>query len=430
MKGKTTATYLNVRQGPGSTYNVVGSLPNGTEVEWDISENGWLNIGREEWIHGDWVMIENEDEQPKPPNTLLLRPVNARISQLWGDRHDYYYKTFRIPGHNGVDYAASQGTPILSVSDGQVRTVAYDPTGYGNWMEIYHPALRLYSFYAHLLRADVISGQLVKAGQPIGLMGSTGNSTGPHLHFEIRLASSTQPEHMEFPYYADPIYAGHTRGRVNPETIYAILERLPKIPTPVMGEVVPENVTTPEMLEDYFPETGTPQPRSEEPYPPEIARGDLAFYFINADWQEQKSLVTDERLMEAAQARADDMVAKNYLSHENPDGVWPNQHVRDYHYNLPENYPNDSNWVESLAAGYPSPYAALEGLHNSPAHYGHITGSDFWTTHSVFGVGYRNDHPKFKFLYVILTAPPEETTPTQDLDQKLYLPFIRGGAKT
>jgi murein DD-endopeptidase MepM/ murein hydrolase activator NlpD len=264
MNGVVTASWLNIRQGPGTEYKIVGGLEEGTPVSWTVAENGWLNIGREEWVHGDWVKIEQKP--PDTVNTSIIRPVNAPISQLFGDRHDYYFKTFRIPGHNGTDYAAPQGTPLVAIADGKVRTVSTDPTGYGNWVEVYHPALRLYSLYAHLHRTDVVSGQFVQQGDRVGLMGSTGNSTGPHLHFEIRLAKlDDEPKHQEWPYYEQPLHAGHGRGRINPETVFALLDRLPAHNEVPLGEMVPENITTPEMMEEilkdhYFPAEGTTQP--------------------------------------------------------------------------------------------------------------------------------------------------------------------------
>jgi murein DD-endopeptidase MepM/ murein hydrolase activator NlpD len=252
MKGVITARALNVRQGPSTQYSVVGQLLRDSIVSWDVSDGRWLQIGREEWIHGDFVQITEQDPiEPTPEGQLLQRPVIARISQLFGDRYAYYFKTFGIPGHNGVDYAAPEGTPISCVADGKVRTTGNDPTGYGRWVEIYHPQPTLYSFYAHFNRIDVVEGQVLEAGDRVGLMGNTGNSTGPHLHFEIRLADwNRTPEHMFFPYYAMPLHAGHKRGRVNPETIYATLDRYPVQSGPILGEEVPEHIITPEMIEE------------------------------------------------------------------------------------------------------------------------------------------------------------------------------------
>lgn len=149
----------------------------------------------------------------------MIRPVEARISQLWGANPAYYQRMFGIPYHNGVDYAAPLQTPLLSIADGTVVYKDFDGKGYGNYLRIYHPDLLLFSFYAHLHSYAVQAGATVREGQQIGTMGSTGNSTGPHLHFELRLAVDKNT-------YAESPYAGITRGRVNPETVYRMLERL------------------------------------------------------------------------------------------------------------------------------------------------------------------------------------------------------------
>jgi hypothetical protein len=166
------------------------------------------------------------------------------------------------------------------------------------------------------------------------------------------------------------------------------------------------------------------------PYDPDTMRADLEYYFVHTSWQEQTRLIKDSRLMNMAQARAEDMVARQYFAHEDPDEKWPNFHVRKHAYKLPENYPNDSNWVESIAAGYTSPYAALQGLHQSPAHHDHVVGSNFWRTHNIFGVGYMPGHERYNHIYVVVTAPSEQIPPPRtELDQHMYLPFIQGGVK-
>lgn len=89
--------------------------------------------------------------------------------------------------HRGVDIAAPKGTSVHSASEGRVIRIGYDPAGYGNFIELAHPN-GMTTLYAHLSRVDVGSGDAVVAGQRIGLVGSTGFSTGPHLHFEVRRA--------------------------------------------------------------------------------------------------------------------------------------------------------------------------------------------------------------------------------------------------
>ncbi|MEV7524412.1 LysM peptidoglycan-binding domain-containing M23 family metallopeptidase [Streptomyces sp. NPDC091371] len=90
--------------------------------------------------------------------------------------------------HTGVDFIASSGTTVRSVGAGTVVSAGWAGS-YGNEVVIRH-ADGTYSQYAHLSSLSVSSGQSVTGGQTIGLSGSTGNSTGPHLHFEIRTGPS------------------------------------------------------------------------------------------------------------------------------------------------------------------------------------------------------------------------------------------------
>ncbi|MFF6773138.1 peptidoglycan DD-metalloendopeptidase family protein [Streptomyces sp. NPDC012637] len=86
--------------------------------------------------------------------------------------------------HTGVDFIASSGTSVRAVGPGTVHSAGWSGA-YGNEVVIQH-ADGTYSQYAHLSSLSVSAGQSVSGGQQIGLSGSTGNSTGPHLHFEIR----------------------------------------------------------------------------------------------------------------------------------------------------------------------------------------------------------------------------------------------------
>ena len=96
-----------------------------------------------------------------------------------------YIEIFNIStGHRAVDYAAAYGTPIRAVGDGTVVSAGWNSQGYGNLTTIRHNAT--YSTnYGHQSRIIVKRGQKVKQGQVIGYVGSTGLSTGPHLHFEM-----------------------------------------------------------------------------------------------------------------------------------------------------------------------------------------------------------------------------------------------------
>jgi murein DD-endopeptidase MepM/ murein hydrolase activator NlpD len=87
--------------------------------------------------------------------------------------------------HNGVDYAAPTGTPAMSVGDGIVDFAGVQG-GYGNVVIVRHGANHT-TVYAHLSRINVQKGQVIQKGQTVGAVGSTGWSTGPHLHFEFRI---------------------------------------------------------------------------------------------------------------------------------------------------------------------------------------------------------------------------------------------------
>jgi murein DD-endopeptidase MepM/ murein hydrolase activator NlpD len=88
--------------------------------------------------------------------------------------------------HSGIDLAAPQGTPVHAASSGVVK-VGHDRTGYGLFIVVRGDD-GLSTLYGHLSRVEVESGDTVAAGDVIGEVGSTGNSTGPHLHFEVRVA--------------------------------------------------------------------------------------------------------------------------------------------------------------------------------------------------------------------------------------------------
>lgn len=95
--------------------------------------------------------------------------------------------------HSGIDLGVPQDSPVYSTCDGVVDTVRYLTNSYGR-----HIIIRaevngevVYMYYCHMNNLDVKEGQIVKAGQLIGLSGQTGNATGPHLHYEVRNANKT-----------------------------------------------------------------------------------------------------------------------------------------------------------------------------------------------------------------------------------------------
>lgn len=96
----------------------------------------------------------------------------------------------RMRAHLGVDYAAPTGTPVRAVGDGTVEFAGWQ-SGYGNVVHLRHGADKT-TVYAHLSRIDVRRGQRVDQGQRLGAVGMTGWATGPHLHFEFRVAGVHQ----------------------------------------------------------------------------------------------------------------------------------------------------------------------------------------------------------------------------------------------
>lgn len=115
----------------------------------------------------------------------LLWPLpnnRIKLSSKYGKR--IHPITHKNSFHKGIDIPAPKGTPILAAAGGIVKTGS-NSKGYGNWVKIDHGNQKE-TLYAHASRVLVEDGQWVRPGQMIALVGSTGNSTGPHLHFEVR----------------------------------------------------------------------------------------------------------------------------------------------------------------------------------------------------------------------------------------------------
>jgi len=111
----------------------------------------------------------------------LMRPVPGAISSRYGMRRHPILGYRRM--HSGLDFRASHGTPIYAATDGRV-TMAGRNGSYGNYVKLQHGG-NLATGYAHMSRIAVRNGQQVTRGQVIGYVGSTGLSTGPHLHYEM-----------------------------------------------------------------------------------------------------------------------------------------------------------------------------------------------------------------------------------------------------
>lgn len=136
-----------------------------------------------------WEALDGADDiapAPMPSISIPSRmPVdNARLSSSYGMR------THPVLGgrrnHSGIDLAAPTGTPIYATADGIVSRADRSRT-YGLVTYIEHGA-QVQTRYAHMSRMVVADGQAVKKGDVIGYVGSTGRSTGPHLHYEVRIS--------------------------------------------------------------------------------------------------------------------------------------------------------------------------------------------------------------------------------------------------
>ena len=128
----------------------------------------------------DSVFMDDRLARKTIPTTLPV--VQGYYSSNYGYRIDPI--TGRSAFHTGVDLIASPGTPVVAAAGGVVSSVGFHPE-YGNTVDIDHDN-GLTSRYAHLLRSSVKAGDVVLKGQPIAQVGSSGRTTGPHLHFEVR----------------------------------------------------------------------------------------------------------------------------------------------------------------------------------------------------------------------------------------------------
>lgn len=150
---------------------------------------------------------EQPTPQPTQPSTGKVPPLahpvqdptKREVTQVFGVNPDAYAR-FGLAGHNGVDFATPMGTQIVAVDDGEVMESLIDPAGYGEYVKLRHPWGE--SIYAHLSKRSLLAGGVRKGGV-IGLSGNTGNSTGPHLHFGLRV----NPYKRGWPYdgYVDPM---------------------------------------------------------------------------------------------------------------------------------------------------------------------------------------------------------------------------------
>ncbi|MDI9357693.1 MAG: M23 family metallopeptidase [Phycisphaerales bacterium] len=119
--------------------------------------------------------------------TPSIQPISnkdlSRIASGFGSRIDPVYKIMKY--HAGIDFAAPLGTPIYATANGVVESARFNTGGYGNNVIIDH-SFGYRTLYGHMIKFVVRAGDKVKRGEIIGYVGSTGKSTGPHVHYEVR----------------------------------------------------------------------------------------------------------------------------------------------------------------------------------------------------------------------------------------------------
>lgn len=136
----------------------------------------WARIGAD-GVVGHATLRALQAPPPRSPLALSL-PLQAPIGDGFGPRGDRF--------HAGVDFPAAPGTGVAAARSGRVVYAGWHDGGWGYLVAIVH-GHGLRTMYAHLSRVDVRLGQRVLTGFQVGLVGTTGHSTGPHLHFEVRV---------------------------------------------------------------------------------------------------------------------------------------------------------------------------------------------------------------------------------------------------
>jgi len=142
-------------------------------------------------ISFDQLRVEAGKQKDKLSHIPSIIPIDVKdytMSSGYGYRRDPIYGSTKF--HAGLDFAAKTGTAVYATGDGMVET-ADRRSGYGNCVDISH-GYNYVTRYAHLSEILVEPGKAVKRGDLIGRVGSTGKSTGPHLHYEVRFKDEPQ----------------------------------------------------------------------------------------------------------------------------------------------------------------------------------------------------------------------------------------------
>ncbi|MBO5812842.1 MAG: peptidoglycan DD-metalloendopeptidase family protein [Bacteroidaceae bacterium] len=140
------------------------------------------------FLYPEWSnqYVHKFDDVPFPDSLVIMMKDFCMPTDSTRITDKYGYRPRRTRVHYGLDVKVLTGDTIRSAFDGKVRISRYERRGYGHYLVIRHPN-GLETVYAHLSKKLVKENQIVRAGEPIGLGGNTGRSTGSHLHFETRI---------------------------------------------------------------------------------------------------------------------------------------------------------------------------------------------------------------------------------------------------
>ena len=153
-------------------------VPLNNILDWNRLSSSVISVGQELFLPGARM---NANELSRILGSFFQFPVFGRISSYFGERPDPFTGVERP--HNGIDIVNKPLTPILAAAAGTVADVGFN-NNYGNYVILKHAGF-YQTLYGHLTRYLVSRGQKVRQGQEIGQLGTTGYSTGPHLHFSI-----------------------------------------------------------------------------------------------------------------------------------------------------------------------------------------------------------------------------------------------------
>lgn len=171
------ASFLNIRQNESGTLREVGELRNLRQYIENASDP-LKELGN--------ALSSQKSLLVDIPTLWPLKGTRGVVTTPFGPAEHPFGGYWYL--HKGIDIAVSYGTPIVATANGKVSKIDFDNNSYGNFLEIRHN-YGFITLYGHMSRVIATKGQDIVRGQVIGLVGSTGVSTGPHVHYEVRIGT-------------------------------------------------------------------------------------------------------------------------------------------------------------------------------------------------------------------------------------------------